>query len=199
MNKKIKKIEFILLIIVSLIIPVQADVNLDIPEYGYSINYYIDEINENSFLGTVEGIEYLNRKIDIDFNYLLPGGYTYIGKTNYYVIEDKMVIDIVYSKKTNLSYCVNYFYDGIISINDTECYYNQTHGTEINFFIDKPKEGYVYYGFDPIVILDIEENIMNVYYEKKENKLDEHPIVNIIFRCGINIFNKFVSFISLIE
>jgi hypothetical protein len=103
-----------------------------------------------------------------------------------------MVIDIVYSKKTNLSYCVNYFYGGIISVNDTMCYYNQTHGTEINFFIDKPKEGYVYSGFDPIIILDIDENIMNVYYEKEEVKKEKSSLLNIIFQ----LFNKILSFIE---
>ena len=164
MNKLIKII-VVSLLILFLLIPVQADVYINIPKYNYTVNYYIDDIDDNSYLGTVEGTEYLNRKIDIDFNYLIPGGYNYTGKTNYYVIEDNMVIDIVYSKKTNLSYCVNYFYGGIISVNDTNCYYNQTHGTFVNFFIDKPKEGYVYSGYDPIIILDIEENIMNVYYE----------------------------------
>lgn len=192
MNKILKTIRVTLLLLFLLVIPVQADVHLNIPEYSYTVNYYIDEIDDNSYLGTIVGMEYLNRKIDIDFTYLLPGGYTYTGKKGYYVIEDNMVIDIVYSKKTNLSYCVNYFYGGIISVNDTICYYNQTHGTEVTFFIDKPKEGYVYSGFDPIIILDIDENIMNVYYEKEEVKKEKSSLLNIIFQ----LFNKILSFIE---
>jgi len=178
------------------IVPAEADVDINIPKYNYIINYYIDEISENSFLGSIGGFEYLNRKIDINFSYLLPGGYTYNGKINYYVIEDNMNIDIIYSKKTNLSYCVNYFYGGIISVNDTVCYYNQTHGTEINSFVDKPKEGYVYSGFDPIIVLDIEENIMNVYYEKEEKKIERKSLIYSVFQYGINIFNKFIDLIS---
>lgn len=198
MNKFIKGSVFSLYSLL-LVIPVQADVYLDIPKYNYTVNYYIDEITANSYLGIFEGTEYLNRKIDIDFNYLIPLGYTYKGKTNYYVIEDNMVINVVYSKKTNLSYCVNYFYGGIISVNDTICYYNQTHGTEVNFFVDKPKEGYTYLGFDPITILDIEENIMNVYYEKEKNKIEKNSIIYSIFQYGINILDKFLELISFIE
>lgn len=70
--------------------------------------------------------------------------------------------------KENLTYCVNYFYEGIIDINNTDCYYNEPYGKKINTFIDKPKEGYVFDSFDPITVLDIEENIMNVYYKKEE-------------------------------
>lgn len=190
---------FFIIILLS-IIPVQAEVYINIPKYKYIINYYIDEISDNSYIGTIEGSEYLNRKIDIDFNYLLPGGYTYTGKINYYIIKDNMVINVIYSKKTNLSYCVNYFYDGIISVNDTICYYNQTHGTKIDFFIDKPKEGYVYYGFEPIIVLDIEENIMNVYYKKDDKYNNSYSnLVSFIFEYGLNLVNKFIKLISFIE
>lgn len=198
MNKVFIKNVFVLLTIIFLVIPVKADFYINIPKYNYIVNYYIDEVSENTFLGSVEGSEYLNRKIDIDFNYYILEGYTYTGPTNYYVIADNMVIDIVYSKKTNLSYCVNYFYDGIISVNDTECYYDQMHGTEINFFIDKPKEGYIYSGFEPIVILDIEENIMNVYYVKEET-IEKYPIINSIIKYIYSIFNKFINLITTLE
>ena len=190
----------ILIMVVVMLLPIEvsADIFINIPKYQYIINYYQDDLYNP--LGIVEGEEYLNRKIDIDFNYLVPEGYFYLGKTNYYVIEDNMSIDVIYTKKNDLSYCVNYFYDGIISINDTECYYNKTFGEEITTFVDKPREDYKFVNFDSITILDIEENIMNVYYEKvhgkEEIKLGD-KIISYVLKNSINVINKLIRLLKL--
>jgi len=187
-----------MVVVMLLPIEVSADIFINIPKYQYIINYYQDDLYNP--LGIVEGEEYLNRKIDIDFNYLVPEGYFYLGKTNYYVIEDNMSIDVIYTKKNDLSYCVNYFYDGIISINDTECYYNKTFGEEITTFVDKPREDYKFVNFDSITILDIEENIMNVYYEKvhgkEEIKLGD-KIISYVLKNSINVINKLIRLLKL--
>lgn len=190
----------ILIMVVVMLLPIEvsADIFINIPKYQYTINYYQDDLYNP--LGIVEGEEYLNRKIDIDFNYLVPEGYFYLGKTNYYVIEDNMNIDIIYTKKNNLSYCVNYFYDGIISINDTECYYNKTFGEEITTFVDKPRLGYSLKNFDSIIILDIEENIMNVYYEKIVSSKKDTPsdlIINYVFKNSIDFINRLIRLLGL--
>jgi len=196
----IVKRTIILIMVVVMLLPIEvsADIFINIPKYQYIINYYQDDLYNP--LGIVEGEEYLNRKIDIDFNYLVPEGYFYLGKTNYYVIEDNMSIDVIYTKKNDLSYCVNYFYDGIISINDTECYYNKTFGEEITTFVDKPREDYKFVNFDSITILDIEENIMNVYYEKvhgkEEIKLGD-KIISYVLKNSINVINKLIRLLKL--
>lgn len=137
------------------------------PKYNYVINYYKDNLEEENFLDKINGTGEYNEEITIDTSYKIPKGYHYSGEDTSFIIKEKdNIINIIYSKKNDLSYCVNYFYDGIIDINKTECFYGQPYGKNITSFIDKPKDGFIFESFDPITILDKEENIMNVYYKK---------------------------------
>lgn len=137
------------------------------PKYNYVINYYKDNLEEENFLDKITGTGEYNEEITINTSYKIPKGYHYSGEDTSFIIKEKdNIINIIYSKKNDLSYCVNYFYDGIIDINKTECFYGQPYGKNITSFIDKPKDGFIFESFDPITILDKEENIMNVYYKK---------------------------------
>lgn len=137
-----------------------------LPEYNYIINYYKDSIDKDNLIDKITGTAELNKEITIDTTYKIPEGYHYSGDDNTFIIKEKdNVINVIYSKKNDLSYCINYFYGGIIDINNTECFYGQPYGKKINSFIDKPKEGFTFDNFEPITVLDKEENIMNVYYK----------------------------------
>lgn len=164
----------------------------EIPKYDYVINYYKDEISKDNLIDSIKGNDEYDKEITVDTTYKLPEGYYYKGEEiKFNIKEEGNVINVVYSIKDNLSYCVNYFYDGIIDINATECYYDQTYGKEITSFIDKPKEGYVFDNFEPIVILDQEENIMNVYYKKVESGEIVPP------KTGVESSFDRVNFVSL--
>lgn len=163
-----------------------------IPKYDYVINYYKDEISKDNLIDSIKGNDEYDKEITVDTTYKLPEGYYYKGEEiKFNIKEEGNVINVVYSIKDNLSYCVNYFYDGIIDINATECYYDQTYGKEITSFIDKPKEGYVFDNFEPIVVLDQEENIMNVYYKKVASGEIVPP------KTGVDTSLDGVSFVSI--
>lgn len=150
------------------------------PKYDYVINYYKDEINKDNLIDSIKENDDYNKEITVDTKYKLPEGYSYIGEElKFNIKEDNNEINVIYSKKDSLTYCVNYFYGGIIDINNTECYYNQSYGKEITSFIDKSKEGYVFENFEPITVLDKEENIMNVYYKKLDSGEIVPPKTNI--------------------
>ncbi len=91
-----------------------------------------------------------------------------LNKSNYDLKKvDLFMEDIVY-----LNYCVNYFYDGIIDINNEECYYDVPYGSIIDTFIDKPKDGYILDFYVPITLVSNEENYMNINYRSlKEGEI----------------------------
>jgi len=193
MTNKVIKIIISILILITIITIKEVNAEIYIPKYDYVINYYKDNIHKDNLIDTVIGNSNKN-KISIDTNYKIPEGYTYTKDIiDFELDEFNNDINSVYSKKNNLSYCINYFYDGIIFINNTECFYDQTYGEEITTFTDKPKEGYKFVEADFITVLDIEENIMNVYYESI-NK-EESFLVNTSYK---NIINNFIDYSSKI-
>ena len=170
MKKIIIKVISNITILTLLIIFIPVNAETFIPKHNYVINYYKDSVDEKNWIETIIGKEEYTEVVNIDTSYKIPEGYTYTGdKIILDVEKSNQEINVIYTKKNNLSYCINYFYDGIISVNNTECFYNQQYGKEITSFIDKPREGYVFDGFDPITVLDIEENIMNVYYKSSNS------------------------------
>lgn len=176
------------------IIPTSSKVYWEIPKYNYVINYYKDNLEKENFIDKITGTEEYNKEITIDTSYKIPKGYHYSGEDTLLIIKEKdNIINIVYSKKNDLSYCVNYFYDGIIDINKTECFYGQPYGKNITSFVDKPKEGFIFESFDPITILDKEENIMNVYYKKLSSGEIIPP------KTGINKTYGLIGVVSLIS
>lgn len=166
MGKRIVKLINIVSILIAIITVIPVNAEVTIPKCDYVINYYKDSVDKNNLIETIRGKDDYDKEISVDTSYKIPEGYTYSGEELVFTIkESNNEINVIYSKKSNLSYCINYFYDGIIAINNTDCFYEQPYGKEVTSFVDKPKEGYVFDSFDSITVLDIEENIMNVYYK----------------------------------
>ena len=152
----------------------------------------IIELQSLAQAGLTYGKDIYDKEIVVDTSYKVPDGYSYTGgEVLLNIKETNNEVNIIYLKKSNLSYCINYFYDGIIAINNTECFYEQPLGKEIASFVDKPKEGYVFDRFDSIVVLDIEENIMNVYYKSASNEEITPPITSITYN---NIISNLIEF-----
>ena len=86
------------------------------------------------------------------------------------------VINVFYVKRDDLTYTVEYYYDGKLDENATETYTDQTFGDEITTYKDKAKEGYELDKVEnlPLTIsVDEEKNVIKVYYV---NTAKDQPI-----------------------
>ena len=83
---------------------------------SYTVNYYKDSIEEGNYLDKVEGTGTFGDAIPADLTLFAPAGYavpgTRSGAENISA-DGGDVVNVVYSKKTNLSYTVNYYKDSI--------------------------------------------------------------------------------------
>ena len=84
--------------------------------HEYTVNYYKDSTSANNFLGKVEGTGAVGDAIPADLGKFAPAGYvvpgTRSGATNISA-DGGDVVNVVYSKRTDLVYTVNYYKDSI--------------------------------------------------------------------------------------
>ena len=84
--------------------------------HEYTVNYYKDSISDRNFLGEVEGTGSVGDTIPADLTLFAPAGYAVPGARSgaeNISADGGDVVNVVYSKKTNLSYTVNYYKDSI--------------------------------------------------------------------------------------
>lgn len=150
--------------------------------YEYRVNYYKDSIN-GTLLGTINGEEPKNTKInstDIDINKYKPTGYgNGIIETDmpYTITGENDVINIVYKKRNDLSYTVEYYKDQNKISNDNDntvnnqTFGNKVHEAEIDKNKYKPLLGYK----DGIIETNMpyeikeEDNVIRVCYFKRDD------------------------------
>ena len=124
------------------------------------------------------------------------------------ITEDKTKnnLDVIYVKRDDLTYTVEYYYDGKLDEDATVTYVNQTFGDEITSYVDKAKEGYELDKVEnlPLTIsVDEEKNVIKVYYvntakdqpiEIPNTGLNEESgstaglIVTMLYLVGLSIF-----------
>lgn len=157
-----------------------AEVYWEQEEYTYKVEYYKDSI-DGTLLGTKSGNAVKNASInasDININEYKPTGYNdgvITTKMPYTITGENDVIKVVYTKKTDLSYTVEYYKDGEKISNDTEnTVNNQTYGDKIlESNIDKnkykPLIGYTDGKIETDMPYEIKDgsNIIKVCYEKR--------------------------------
>ncbi len=143
--------------------------------FEYEVDYYYDEEKDDT--KTEKGMaefeseitEYTDKVIEgykLDRTENLP--LTIATKGN--------VINVFYVKRDDLTYTVEYYYDGKLDENATETYTDQTFGDEITTYKDKAKEGYELDKVEnlPLTIsVDEEKNVIKVYYV---NTAKDQPI-----------------------
>lgn len=84
----------------------------------------------------------------------------------YTIIDGKNVINVIYIKKDNLTYRVEYYYDGNIDSSKTEYFENLTYGDVITNYKEKLPADYKFVNDTaPLTIDDTEDNVIKVYYE----------------------------------
>ena len=143
-------------------------------DLSYTVNYYQDSLEGNLLKSEIFNNQIFQDKItedNIDINKYRPElGYKdgiIVTKMPYTIIDEENVINIVYTKKDNLSYCVEYYYDGIIDSSKTDCFNNVTYKDIINSYTKKQPVGYEYIGDNiPLTIEDSTNNVIKVYYKK---------------------------------
>ena len=97
----------------------EATVTFALKSYRYTVNYYKDSISEDNRLGEayVNWGKYGQTVYNIPVNTRCPDGYRQIESSRSVTItadEDKNVVNIVYEKRDDIGYTVNYYQDGIL-------------------------------------------------------------------------------------
>ena len=139
--------------------------------FGYTINYYQDSKSEENFLGKIENTAEFGATITASITEYKPEGYKFNGTAPSMVIKvSGNVIDVIYTKRTDLTYTVNYYYNGTKEISVP--FSNQTYLAAISYVDAKATYNDVTYeeydrttsnGTMPLII-GLGTNYINVYY-----------------------------------
>lgn len=129
---------------------------------------------------------------EINENYIDIADYNLVGNKTINKVINKENDEIIfyYVKPNNLTYVVNYYYDGILDIDETEIVTNNTLSSIINDYQDKNKYGYIldYEENLPLTISNnIEKNIINIYYKKNVGKI----IIKYVDNQGVYLKDPF--------
>ena len=174
-------------------------------DLSYTVRYYKDSVSESNKLGNdiVVGNQTFGSQVEaseINVNKEKPTGY------QDGVIETEMpitittgenVINVVYTKRTDLSYTVRYYKDSVSDINliDSMPFINQTFGTVVSLDtvdrnLNKP------YGYLDGVILNsgalvigLSGNYIDVLYTKDDGKIVEEEL----FKTGDRVLNNVLN------
>ncbi len=147
------------------------------PEYQYVVNYYKDEVSSDNYLGNSTNKASYNSVIyesDVDKTLYLPDGYKFdtISNTPLTISDDENsnVINVIYKKRTDLSYRVEYYYDDEIDEDSTDNFYGQTFGDIIRRYNDKNRDGYRFerdFNVPLTIGTDLDSNVIKVCYVKR--------------------------------
>lgn len=146
-------------------------------DLSYTVNYYTKDNNKDLGHMNVSGITYktLIDIDDIDVNLKRPAGYkdgVVVTNLPYMIIDGENIIDVFYSIKDDLTYRVEYYYDGVIDDSKTEEYENIVYGTVINQYPEKLVDGYKFdKNSGKLVVTDDKDNVIKVYYTKIEEEV----------------------------
>lgn len=142
-------------------------------DLSYKVIYYKDSLNTDA-IGeeTFENqtFEDIINSDDIDKDLYKPrkGYNSGVIATDmpYTIIDGENVINVIYTKKDNLTYRVEYYYDGNIDSSKTEYFENLTYGDVITNYKEKLPADYKFVNDTaPLTIDDTEDNVIKVYYE----------------------------------
>ena len=192
--------------------------NLDViyvkDNFEYTVNYYYNDGKSTNKIGdTVEDEAEFDSTVTLTEEELMdrvPEGYRLQDNQadSIKITEDKTKnnLDVIYVKRDDLTYTVEYYYDGKLDEDATVTYVNQTFGDEITSYVDKAKEGYELDKVEnlPLTIsVDEEKNVIKVYYvntakdqpiEIPNTGLNEESgstaglIVTMLYLVGLSIF-----------
>ena len=153
--------------------------------YPYEIRYYKDEITNvndaTTYLGNVEGQAAHNANINVSLTKYIPEGYVSLVTNPTSLTVDKTkenVVNVLYVKRSDLSYTVRYYKDSVSDINlidevnvDGQTFNSTVSEADININKAQPvgyKDGVILTNM-PLTI-GLENNVINVLYTKNSYK-----------------------------
>ena len=143
------------------------------PTYQYKIEYYFDGELDSSLTETGEAIE--GKLID-SYTDKVKDGYVFDNTENVPLTistnEEDNVIKIYYKAREDLSYKIEYYYDGIIDDEKTITVNNVKFGTVISEFTDKVIEGYQFEkteNYPLTVSTNNDANVIKIYYTVRKD------------------------------
>ena len=150
----------------------------------YIVDYIRDGIkvslDEDNTYGDMTFEEQVN-DYDIDINKYLIKGYTDGEITTsmpYTIIDGENRINVCYVKRTDLSYHVEYYFDGEINDEMTKTYDNIEFGTIIDSYEKFDVDGYEFVEDSGSIMVDVDsDNVIKVYYESIEIPAPQTGIV----------------------
>ncbi|MCL1794622.1 MAG: hypothetical protein FWG34_12240, partial [Oscillospiraceae bacterium] len=139
-------------------------------DLSYDVEYYYDgaidstktDTFSNQIFGTVVST-YTDKVID---------GYRLDSDTAPITIgAGANVIKVLYVKRSDLSYDVEYYYDGAIDSTKTDTFSNQIFGTVVSTYTDKVIDGYRLDSDTAPITIGAGANVIKVYYVAKKYKV----------------------------
>ena len=174
-------------------------------DLSYKVVYYKDSLNTEAIGEAVvnnQTFESIINKEDINVDLYKPlKGYNsgmIITDMPYTIIDGENIINVIYTKKDNLTYHVEYYYDGNIDSSKTEYFENLTYGDVITNYKEKLPAGYRFVSDTaPLIIDDTEDNVIKVYYVS-EPKGDITPPKTGIYTTDYLSITSIIGTIGLI-
>ena len=174
-------------------------------DLSYKVVYYKDSLNTEAIGEAVvnnQTFESIINKEDINVDLYKPlKGYNsgmIITDMPYTIIDGENIINVIYTKKDNLTYHVEYYYDGNIDSSKTEYFENLTYGDVITNYKEKLPAGYRFVSDTaPLIIDDTEDNVIKVYYVS-EPKGDITPPKTGIYTTDYLSITSIIGTIALI-
>jgi uncharacterized repeat protein (TIGR01451 family)/uncharacterized repeat protein (TIGR02543 family) len=140
--------------------------------FGYTVKYYKDSVSEDNYLDQVADTAEFGSNVTVDKTKFAPEGYTIPGTASEDSIKitadsDTNVATVFYTKRTNLSYTVNYYLQGTTTkLTDSKTVDNQTFGTSVT---EKAIDITGYVKAEPAeqtITIAVKDNVINFYYTK---------------------------------
>lgn len=174
-------------------------------DLSYRVVYYKDSLNTEAIGEEVvnnQTFESIINKEDINVDLYKPlkGYNSGVIATDmpYIIIDGESIINVIYTKKDNLTYHVEYYYDGNIDSSKTEYFENLTYGDVITNYKEKLPAGYRFVSDTaPLIIDDTEDNVIKVYYVS-EPKGDITPPKTGIYTTDYLSITSIIGTIALI-
>ncbi len=144
-------------------------------ELSYTVEYYKDNVKVESDTQIVKNVVQVLKPdtIKVDKKQINSvnkyKGYK-LEKIEPKVLPEEVtsgtVIKIYYKIRTDITYTVEYYYENALDRSKTEVFENQKYGTVVESYPDKNITGYKWETDTGPIVLDLEENIIKVYYVK---------------------------------
>ena len=174
-------------------------------DLSYRVVYYKDSLNTEAIGEEVvnnQTFESIINKEDINVDLYKPlkGYNSGVIATDmpYTIIDGENIINVIYTKKDNLTYRVEYYYDGNIDSSKTEYFENLTYGDVITNYKEKLPADYRFVSDTaPLIIDDTEDNVIKVYYVS-EPKGDITPPKTGIYTTDYLSITSIIGTIALI-